>query len=242
MMEIRYGRDRGAAQFGWLDTRHSFSFGNYYDPARMGFGSLRVINEDKVAPGKGFATHGHRDMEIVTYVLDGALEHKDSLGNGSIMRPGDVQRMSAGTGILHSEFNPSPTEPVHLLQIWLLPDQTDLEPSYEQRYFPPAERQNQFRAIATRDGQNGSVVIHQDAAIYSALLAAQQTLTHAIAPGRRGWLQVAEGAIRLNGVELSAGDAVAFSPDETGDGARAIDLDILSHTDSTNLLLFDLAA
>jgi redox-sensitive bicupin YhaK (pirin superfamily) len=241
MIEVRHGRDRGAANFGWLDSRHSFSFGNYYDPERMGFSSLRVINEDKIAPGKGFGTHGHRDMEIVTYVLDGALEHKDSLGNGSIMRPGDVQRMTAGTGILHSEFNPSPTEPVHLLQIWLLPGQTDLEPSYEQRYFSLGERQNRFRAIATPNGDDGSVVIHQDATIYSALIAANETVTHAIAPGRSGWLQVATGAIRLNGLELTAGDAALISP-EDGDRDRAIDLDILSHSSDTNLLLFDLAA
>jgi redox-sensitive bicupin YhaK (pirin superfamily) len=233
MITIRPAQERGAANFGWLDTRHTFSFGNYYDPNYLGFASLRVINEDKVQPGKGFPTHGHRDMEIITYVLDGALEHKDSLGNGSVIRPGDVQRMSAGTGILHSEFNPSQTEPVHLLQIWILPEQTGIEPSYEQQYFSEAEKQGKLRLISSQDGREGSVTIHQDVNLYATLLQMGEEVSYSLAEGRNAWIQVARGSVELKGNHLNGGDGVALSQ------PTAIALKGLSAV--AEVLLFDLA-
>lgn len=234
MIALRPAQERGSANFGWLDSRHSFSFGGYYDPSHMGFSSLRVINEDKVTPGQGFGTHGHRDMEIVSYVLSGALEHKDSIGTGSIIRPGDVQRMSAGTGIQHSEFNASQTDPVHFLQIWLLPDQTGLSPSYEQKHFSDDEKQGQLRLVGSRDGRDGSVTIHQDVNLYAALLTAEQPVTHSIAAGRAAWLQVVRGGVTLNGHTLTAGDGAAISDEEQ--------LTLQTADDAAEILLFDLAA
>ncbi|MEJ2258146.1 MAG: pirin family protein, partial [Woeseiaceae bacterium] len=199
MLAIRAANERGKASFGWLDSRHTFSFGHYYDPQFMGFGPLRVINEDRVRPGEGFATHGHRDMEIISYVLDGALEHKDSLGTGSIIRPGDVQRMTAGTGVHHSEYNASATDPVHFLQIWILPERDGLEPGYEQKAFPAEEKLGRLRLVGSRDGRDGSVTIHQDVDLYAALLGAGDEIAHRFAEGRYGWLQVARGSVRLEG-------------------------------------------
>src|SRR5262249_10063678 len=193
----------------WLDSRHSFSFGDYYDPAQLGFRSLRVLNDDRVAPGTGFGMHPHRDMEILTWVLSGALEHADSLGNGSVIRPGQVQRMTAGTGILHSEYNPSETEPVHLLQIWIVPAHKGLTPGYEERTFEPSELRGRLRLLASADGRDGAVTIHQDADVYAALLGPGQAVTHALRPGRSAWVQVAEGAVTLNGQPLRAGDGAA---------------------------------
>ncbi len=234
MITIRPAQARGAANFGWLDTRHTFSFGNYYDPAHMGFSTLRVINEDKVAPAAGFATHGHRDMEIVTYILAGALEHKDSIGNGSVIRPGDVQRMSAGTGILHSEYNASEAESVHLLQIWILPETTGLEPGYEQTHFTVGDRQGRLRLVGSRDGREGSVTIHQDVNLYAAVLVDGDTVTQDFGPGRSLWVQVARGAVHLNGEMLTAGDGAAVTEESaiTLTGAAA----------ESELLVFDLAA
>jgi quercetin 2,3-dioxygenase len=211
MIALRRGRDRGHANHGWLDSHHSFSFADYYDPAHMGFSVLRVINEDHIAPGMGFGTHPHRDMEIVTFVLEGALKHEDSMGNGSIIRPGDVQRMTAGTGVTHSEFNVSKTDPVHLLQIWLLPAERNLTPSYEQKSFSEAERQSQLRVIASPDGRKGSVTLHQDASIYAGVLGEDDTLEYRFAAGRRGYLQVAQGDLVLDGHLLRAGDAARIS-------------------------------
>lgn len=230
---VRRSGDRGHANHGWLDSYHTFSFSNYYDPNHMGFRSLRVINEDVIAPTKGFGTHGHRDMEIVTYVLSGLLEHRDSIGNGSLIRPGDVQRMTAGTGILHSEFNASESEPLHLLQIWILPDRNNLQPGYEQVYFAPEDKQGRLRVVASPDGRDGSVTIHQDALIFASVLAAGDRVVHNFASADRGgWLQVTHGAIDLNGVSLAAGDAAAIS------GADR--LEIVAQSDA-QLLLFDLA-
>ncbi len=211
MIRIRRAAERGHSQFSWLDSWHTFSFGGYVDPAQLGFRSLRVINEDRVAPGQGFGTHGHRDMEIVTVVLAGELRHRDSLGNGSVIRPGDVQRMSAGTGITHSEFNASASEPVHFLQIWLQPEQAGLAPGYEQRAFPESEQRGKLRLVASRDGREGSVRLHQDASVYSARLEAGATVRHALAPGRHGWVQVARGNVALGGDTLVAGDGAALS-------------------------------
>lgn len=233
MITIRPAQDRGTANFGWLDSRHTFSFGNYYDPAHMGFASLRVINEDKVAPSRGFPTHGHRDMEIVTYVLEGALEHKDSIGNGSVMRPGDVQRMSAGTGILHSEFNASETDPVHLLQIWLLPAQRGIEPGYEQTHFPATEKQGQLRLVGSQDGRDGSVTIHQDVNLYATLLQDGEAVTLAIAPERSVWVQVARGSVVLNGQTLYAGDGAAIT--------QETNLSLTGAADKAEALIFDMA-
>lgn len=210
MIQIRKSEDRGHANHGWLEARHSFSFADYYDPAHMGYRSLRVINEDRVQPGQGFGTHPHRDMEIVTYILEGALEHKDSMGNGSIIRPGDVQYMSAGSGVLHSEFNPSKTEGVHLLQIWILPNVKGATPRYGQKDFPKAERAGKLRVIVSPDGRDGSIAIRQDALIFASLLNEGTTLTHTLGKDRNGWLQLARGKIRLNGKELNAGDGAAI--------------------------------
>ncbi|OJW96518.1 pirin family protein [Thiobacillus sp. 65-1402] len=210
MLTVRKSSERGHANHGWLDSFHTFSFAGYRDPAWMGFGPLRVINEDRIAPGAGFPTHRHQDMEIVTWVLAGALEHKDSLGNSGVIRPGEVQRMRAGHGIAHSEYNASATEPVHLLQIWIEPDAYGLEPGYEQIAFPAESLQGRLRLIASSDGREGSVTIHQDAAIHAGRLAAGERVSLAQAPGRRTWLQVAGGRIKLKGLPLEAGDTVAI--------------------------------
>lgn len=226
MIKIRPAGERGRADFGWLDSRHTFSFGEYHDPQHMGFRTLRVINDDRVQPGRGFGTHPHRDMEIVSYVLDGALEHKDSLGTGSVIRPGEVQRMTAGTGVLHSEFNPSKSEAVRFLQIWILPERARLAPSYEQREFPAEERHNKLRLIASRDGREGSITVHQDVSVYAAVLEPGASVTHAIAPGRHAWVQVARGAALLGGERLGEGDGAALSDEAaltiTGDTAAEV--------------------
>jgi redox-sensitive bicupin YhaK (pirin superfamily) len=211
LIQIRKAADRGHADHGWLDTYHTFSFASYRDPEQMGFRSLRVMNEDVVQPSQGFGTHPHNDMEIVTYVLEGALEHKDSMGNGEVLRPGEFQRMSAGTGITHSEFNPSDTEPVHLYQIWLYPERKGIEPSYEQKRFPKEEQQNRLRLVASPNGEYGSLHIHQDARVYLSSLDEGQQLTHSIEPGRHAWLQVLRGAVTLNGVSLDTSDGAAVS-------------------------------
>lgn len=211
MITIRNAADRGHADLGWLDSRHSFSFGQYHDPRHMGFGPLRVINDDRVAPGRGFGTHPHRDMEIVTYVLEGALEHQDSLGSGSVMRPGDVQRMSAGTGIRHSEFNHSASEPVHFLQIWIEPERTGLQASYAQTHAAPADRQGRLLLVASRDGRESTLTLNQDADILVGRLARGEAVSHAPGAGRRLWLQVAKGSVRLNGQDLLEGDGAAVT-------------------------------
>lgn len=210
MIRIRKAAERGHANHGWLDTYHTFSFADYHDPAQMGFRSLRVINEDVVAPGQGFGMHGHRDMEIVTYVLSGALEHQDSLGNGEVLRPGELQRMSAGTGIRHSEFNPSASEPVHLYQIWLLPRDQGIPPSYEQKAFAADQRKGRLRLVASPDAADGSLAIGQDARIYLATLAAGDTVEHALSAGRFGWLQVLRGKVTVNGSQANTSDGVAI--------------------------------
>ena len=232
MINIRRSDERGGGDFGWLKTQHSFSFDTYHDPRFMGFRSLRVINEDWVQAGHGFPMHPHRDMEIITYVLDGALEHKDSLGNGSIIRPGDGQRMSAGTGVRHSEANASSTDAAHLLQIWILPDRRGHEPGYEQKAFPEAEKRGKLRLIASPDGSDGSVTIHQDARLYSSLLQPGQEVKHELGKGRYAWLQVAKGAVELNGHSLNQGDGAAIS-DERQLTVKA--------TEDVEVLLFDLS-
>lgn len=209
MMTIRRADDRGRSKTGWLDSRHTFSFSDYFDPAYMGFGALRVINDDWVDSSAGFPTHPHRDMEIVTYVLSGALAHADSMGNGSTIQPGDLQRMSAGTGITHSEWNHSKTERVHFLQIWLVPERKGLQPSYEQRSVEPQELSDRLALIASCDGRDCSLTIHQDAAIYAAKLSERASVDHELKPGRRAWVQVADGSVILNGMELEAGDGAA---------------------------------
>ena len=231
-LTLRRSAERGGANFGWLDSKHSFSFGGYYDQEHMGFGPLRVINDDRVAPGGGFPTHPHSDMEIISYVLEGALEHKDSLGTGSVIRPGDGQRMSAGRGIRHSEMNASKSDGVHLLQIWIVPDRAGHEPSYEQKTFPDVEKRGKLRLIAGPDGKDGSVTIHQDARLYVTLLAPGQEVTHELAKGRYAWLQVAKGAVELNGKPLSQGDGAAVSDEQK--------LAIQGIQDA-EVLLFDLA-
>jgi redox-sensitive bicupin YhaK (pirin superfamily) len=232
MITVRHAAERGQTRLDWLDSWHSFSFGDYYDPDHNQFRSLRVLNDDKVAPGAGFGMHPHRDFEIVTYVVSGALEHKDSLGTGAVVRPGEVQRITAGTGVLHSEFNPSATEPVHLLQIWLTPERRGLTPSYEQKAFPEAGRRGQWRLVASRDGREGSVTIHQDAEVYATLLEPGESASHSLRPGRSGWVQVARGAVTLNGRPLETGDAAAVSEESA--------LKVVA-TESAELLLFDLA-
>ena len=209
MLEIRHAEDRGLANLGWLSSRHTFSFGQYHDPNFMGFGPLRVINEDRVQPGQGFDTHGHSDMEIISYVLSGALEHKDSMGNGSVIRPGDVQRMSAGTGVRHSEFNASDSEPVHFLQIWVLPEANGRAPSYEQKAFPEEVKRGRLQLVGSRDGRHGSVTIHQDVDLYATLLGTGDSVTHKLAQDRKGWVQVAQGSAQINEVRLYPGDGVA---------------------------------
>ena len=210
MIVVRHAEERGRANFGWLDSHHTFSFGNYYDPKHMGIGALRVINDDRVAPAGGFDTHPHRDMEIISYVLDGALEHKDSIGTGSVIRPGDVQRMSAGTGIAHSEFNHSRTEPVHFLQIWIVPETRGLPPGYEQKAFPIAERRGKARLVASHDGRDGSLTVHQDVDLYSAVLEAGDEAAIDLRPGRSAWVQVARGTAAVNGTSLKEGDGAAL--------------------------------
>ena len=227
----RSSEDRGKANFGWLDSRHTFSFGHYYDPKHMGFGPLRVINEDRVAPGGGFPTHPHADMEIISYVLEGALAHKDSLGTGSEIRPGDVQRMSAGTGIRHSEFNASAAEPVHFLQIWILPERKGLQPGYEQKRFSHDEKRCKLRLIGSRDGREGSVTIHQDVDLYATVLAPGEAVSHVLAMGRLAWVQLARGAITLNGAPLNAGDGMAIE--------NVSELRLEAQEDS-EILLFDM--
>jgi hypothetical protein len=233
MIQVRRANERGRAAFGWLDSRHTFSFGEYYDPKHMGFGPLRVINDDRVQPGAGFGTHGHRDMEIVSYVLDGALEHKDSLGTGSVIRRGDVQRMSAGTGIQHSEFNPDRTKPVRFLQIWIEPERAGLAPSYEEKHFPDSERRNQLRLVASRGARDGSLAIHRDADVYAALVDEDKSLTHALRPGRQAWLQVARGEVELNGQHLAEGDGAAIRGES--------ELAIRGRAPGAEILLLDLA-
>jgi hypothetical protein len=211
MITVRRSADRGHVDHGWLDTRHTFSFAGYRDPRFTGFRSLRVLNEDRVVPGEGFGEHPHRDMEIVSYVLSGALAHRDSLGNGSIIRRGDVQRMTAGTGVVHSEFNASAGEPVHFLQIWILPERAGLEPGYEQRAFPDEEKQGRLRLVASRDGAEGSLTVHQDARILATLLAPGEAVRHPLPPGRHAWVQVVSGEVEVEGERLSAGDGAAIS-------------------------------
>jgi hypothetical protein len=214
LIEVRKSAERGQADHGWLRSAHTFSFADYHDARFMGFGPLRVINEDRVKPGMGFGTHGHRDMEIVTYVLEGALEHKDSIGSGSVLRYGDVQRMSAGSGIRHSEFNHSRDEPVHFLQVWIMPDVTGIAPEYEEKHVAAADKRGRLRLVASPDGRDGSLRIHQDAAVYAAILDEGQRVAHALAAKRGAWVQVARGAVVLNGTTLEAGDGAAISGEQ----------------------------
>jgi hypothetical protein len=232
MVSVRPSAERGAAQLGWLDSRHTFSFDRYYDPRHMGFRSLRVINEDHVAPGRGFPTHPHRDMEIITYVLEGTLQHKDSMGNGSLIRPGEVQRMSAGTGITHSEYNPSASEAVHLLQIWILPEEKGIQPSYEQRDYSERLSGGDLVRVASGHGAAGAVAIRQDAELLAARMKQGARVEHTLAPGRHAWIQVARGTIEVNGVKLDAGDGAAFSEEPAVDISAVTDCEVL---------LFDLA-
>jgi quercetin 2,3-dioxygenase len=232
MHQIRRAAERGHANHGWLDSWHSFSFADYYDPAHMGFASLRVINDDTIQPGTGFGTHGHRDMEIITYILDGELEHKDSMGNGSVIRPGDVQRMSAGSGVQHSEFNPSPSKSTHFLQIWIQPNAVGIRPGYEQKHFDRASRNGRLCLVAAADGRQGAVTIHQDADVYAATVDGGAALEHALRSGRQAYVHVARGALTVNGERLAGGDALKVSGDAgltLCDGAAA------------EILLFDLA-
>jgi redox-sensitive bicupin YhaK (pirin superfamily) len=232
MIRVRKAKERGHARHGWLESYHTFSFAEYHDPTFMGFRALRVINEDRVQPGEGFGTHSHADMEIVTYVLDGELKHKDSLGTGSVIRPGDVQRMTAGTGVSHSEFNASRVEVVHFLQIWILPEAQGLPPSYEQRAFPYSEREDRLRLVASRDARDGSVKIHQDVDLYATLLSSATELRHELRSGRHAWVQVASGEVSVNDQMLSAGDGAALSDESAVK---------LSARDDSEILLFDLA-
>jgi redox-sensitive bicupin YhaK (pirin superfamily) len=232
MIVKRLANERGHADHGWLDTRHTFSFADYYDPKQMGFRGLRVINEDRVEPGQGFGTHGHRDMEILSYVLEGALAHKDSMGTGSTIRPGDVQRMSAGTGVMHSEFNASANEIVHFLQIWILPEKGGLPPGYEQKHFSNADKQGRLRLIASPDGADGSVTVHANARVYAGRFGREQAATLKLAEGRYAWVHVARGRARVAGQELGAGDAVGLS-DEPAVEVQGLE--------DAEVLVFDLA-
>jgi len=232
MITIRKANDRGHFDFGWLDTYHTFSFGDYHDREFMGFRSLRVINEDRVTPRTGFPTHGHRDMEIITYVLSGALEHRDSMGNGSAIRPGEVQRMTAGSGVTHSEANSSETDAVHLLQIWILPNARNLQPGYEQKAFTDQEKRGQWRLVVSNDGRDGSVTINQDAAIFAAIIEPGSEVVHQLAANRNAWIQVARGAVTVNGNELDQGDGAAVMAESV--------LTIAGREES-EVLLFDLA-
>ena len=232
MITFRDRGTRGQTRTGWLDSKHSFSFGDYHDPAQLGFRSLRVINEDRVIPGAGFPRHGHRDMDIISYVLEGALAHKDSIGNGTVITPGEIQRMSAGTGIEHSEFNASPSEPVHFLQIWIIPNRRGIAPSYEQKPVPLAERRGKLRLVAAPDRQDGAVTLHQDARVYIANLAPGERVSHDVAPGRGIWVQLARGIVGLNGTELREGDGAALEDEKNAE--------IDAETEA-EILLFDLA-
>ncbi|NHZ95464.1 pirin family protein [Massilia sp. CCM 8734] len=231
MLEIRQGAERGNANHGWLQSKHTFSFGHYHDPKHTGFGPLLVINEDKVAPSQGFGTHGHRDMEIISYVLEGALEHKDSMGTGSVLHYGDVQRMSAGSGVRHSEFNGSATEPVHFLQIWIQPNVTGIAPSYEEKHFAPESKIGQLRLIASSDGRQGSVLVHQDAAIYAGILNGGEVIEHTLAEGRTGYVHLIRGSLMINGVRLNGGDALKL----TQESALRIE-----NAEAAEVLVFDL--
>ncbi len=231
MLEIRKSEERGVAEHGWLSSRHSFSFAGYQDPRHTGFGPLLVINEDRVQAGRGFGSHGHRDMEIISYVLEGELEHKDSMGTGSVIRPGHVQRMSAGSGVVHSEFNHSSTKPVHFLQIWIVPNAQGIAPSYEEKYFDAASKQGQWRLIASPDGAEGSVRIHQDARLYATILDGEQTLDHPLSEGRCAYVHVARGSLTVNGVTLNAGDALKVMNESAITVGQA---------DQAEVLLFDL--
>lgn len=230
-MELRRAEDRGRSRFPWLDSRHTFSFADYYDPGFVGFRSLRVINDDRVAPGAGFPPHPHREMEIVTYVLDGSIAHRDSTGTGSVIAPGDVQRMTAGRGIVHSEYNASDRDPLHFLQIWILPGERGLEPGYEQKGFGD-ERRGRLRLVASSDGREGSITIHQDVALYASLLEAGERVEHALAPGRHAWIQIARGSVKIGEHTLREGDGLAVSD------APSI---VIEGLDAAELLLFDLA-
>ncbi|MCO6511100.1 MAG: pirin family protein [Aridibacter famidurans] len=232
MIKVRKAEERGHANYGWLDTNHTFSFNTYYDPEFMGFRTLRVINEDRVEPGKGFGTHGHKDMEIISYVVEGALAHKDSSGGSEVLKPHEVQRMTAGTGIRHSEFNPSDEEKVHFYQIWIVPDQNSLEPGYEQTYFAPEEKKGRLRLVASKGGDDGSVKINQDVALYASILEEGDSVTHAFAEGRHGWIQVIKGSVEVNGMKLDASDGAAVS-----DESR---IEIVSTAGESEVLLFDL--
>lgn len=232
MITLRPRDERGQAKLGWLDSRHSFSFGDYHDPGHMGFRALRVINEDRVIPGAGFPPHGHRDMEIISYVLDGALEHKDTIGTSSVIRPGEVQLMTAGKGIRHSEYNHSKQEPVHFLQIWILPEINDLAPGYEQRAFRAEESQGRWRLVASRDGRDGSVTVHQDVDLHVAHASEGDTIAFDLRAGRHAWVQIARGRVRLNGTPLKEGDGAAVSDERK--------LEIAATTEA-EILLFDMA-
>jgi len=227
MLEIRKSEARGVAEHGWLSSRHSFSFAGYQDPRHTGFGPLLVINEDRVQAGRGFGSHGHRDMEIISYVLEGELEHKDSMGTGSVIRYGHVQRMSAGSGVVHSEFNPSRDKPVHFLQIWIVPDEQGIAPSYEEKYFDSASKTGKWRLIASPDGADGSVRIHQDAALYATILNGGRTLDHPLAEGRCGYVHVARGSLTVNGVVLKAGDALKLMNEPLITAGQADDAEVL---------------
>ncbi|AKQ55548.1 pirin family protein [Bordetella hinzii] len=231
MITVRPAAERGHANHGWLDTFHTFSFANYYDPEHMGFGPLRVINDDRIAAGRGFGTHGHRDMEIITYVLDGAVAHKDSMGTGSTIRPGDVQRMSAGRGVLHSEFNPQPDAATHMLQIWIEPDVAGIAPEYEQKSFDDADKRGKLRQVASPDGAEGSLRIHQDVRLYAGLFDGAETADLGLAAGRRAWVHVARGSVTVNGQALKAGDGLAL------EGETAV---TLRDGDAAEVLVFDL--
>lgn len=232
MITVRKAEERGHFNFGWLNTYHTFSFGDYFDPRHMGFRSLRVINEDWVKPSVGFPTHPHRDMEIITYILEGALEHRDSMGTGSVIRPGEVQRMSAGTGVTHSERNPSKDEQVHLLQIWIMPDKRNYRPSYEQKAYADEEKRGRLRLIASPDGKDDSVTIHQDARVYASLVEPGQEVTHRLEPNRHAWVQVARGAVEINGTRLNQSDGAAISNEESL---------VIKGTEPSEILLFDMA-
>ena len=232
MITIRKSDDRGHANHGWLDTRFTFSFADYYDPKHIHFRTLRVMNDDRIAGGGGFPTHPHRDMEIVTYVLDGALAHKDSMGNGSVIRPGDVQYMSAGTGVAHSEFNASDLETVHLYQIWMFPDKKDYQPAYDQKHFSEADKRGKLRLVASPDGHNGSVKIRQDNELYATVLAPHESVQHELNPERHAYVQVTRGSVMLNGKELKTGDGAAISAEKSIE---------LTGVDNAEVLLFDLA-
>jgi redox-sensitive bicupin YhaK (pirin superfamily) len=234
MLTLRKAEERGRADLGWLDSRHTFSFGHYHDPNHMGIGPLRVINDDRVAAGGGFPTHPHADMEIISYVLEGALAHRDSIGTGSVIRPGDVQRMSAGTGIRHSEFNASQTEPVHFLQIWIVPEQKGLAPGYEQKTFDAASKSGKLLLVGSQDGRDGSVTIHRDVDLYATLPGDGGTVTHTLAAGRIAWVHVAQGTVNFNGEELRPGDGVALDA-----GAK---ISLTGTSDDAEVLVFDMAA